>query len=383
MHILLTNDDGPPQPGSSPYILPFSRVLAAPPFSHRVSVVVPSQQRSWIGKAHLLPPSLYPAAAAAGAQQGGAPSPNEQLSDTVAPSWYDPATGAVSTSPPRFRHSDDDEGASAAPEVWALIPGTPATCTQLGLFHHSSLFPRDAAAAAPPVDLVISGPNYGRNTTAAFALSSGTLGGALEAAVCGVRAVAVSFAYERGRPVTGAVVDEACAHAARVVQRLCEGWAVAAQGDGDDGVPELFSVNVPLVEGVSRRVVRWTWMLGNKWRGGSLYKVVGGASSADGPATGVVAAPTTTRDVAQGRGDEAGSKKEQHGGAAEREEDDNGGRLAFRWQPTFADIWATVESSGAGNDGLAVRDGETSVTPLRANFAGLHGRAGFEGELKL
>lgn len=377
MHILLTNDDGPPHPGSSPYILPFARVLAAAPFSHRVSVVIPSQQRSWIGKAHLLPPSLYPAAAqhASGGAVGG-PSSNEQLSDTVAPSWYDPATGAVTTTPPLSSSADE---ADSGPAAWVLIPGTPATCTQLGLFHHSSLFSSGAVATAPPIDLVISGPNYGRNTTAAFALSSGTLGGALEAAVCGVRAVAVSFAYERGRPVTGGVVDEACTHAARVVQRLCEGWAVAAQGDGDEDVPELFSVNVPLVEGVSRGVVRWTWMLGNKWRGGSLYKVVGGAGADAGSAgKGAVETATTTRDVAEGR---AAGHIEEQGAAAEERQLDN--RLAFRWQPTFADIWATIESSGAGNDGLAVKNHETSVTPLRANFAGLYGRAGFEGELKL
>jgi tubulin--tyrosine ligase len=46
------------------------------------------------------------------------------------------------------------------------------------------------------VDLVLSGPNFGRNTTAIFALSSGTIGGALEGAVCGKKAIALSYAFD-------------------------------------------------------------------------------------------------------------------------------------------------------------------------------------------
>ena len=68
-----------------------------------------------------------------------------------------------------------------------LVDSTPASCIQIGLFHYFQ--------ERGPIDLVISGPNYGRNTTAVFALSSGTLGGALEAAVCGKRAIAVSYAF--------------------------------------------------------------------------------------------------------------------------------------------------------------------------------------------
>ena len=331
-------------------MLPFVQALEEA--GHTVSVIVPDTQRSWIGKAHIVG------------------------QDVQATHYWPPASNPETHTASASR-SDDGK------QPWVLVNSTPASCAQLGL---SEYFFQERGRP----DIVISGPNYGRNTTAAFALSSGTLGGALEAAVCGVRAVAVSFAYERGRPATGAVVDEACAHAARVVRRLCEGWRVAAQGDGDEDVPELFSVNVPLVEGVSGGVVRWTWMLGNKWRGGSLYKVVGReAAGADGLAgAAAAAAATTTRDVAEGRAGLKTDKKEQEDGAVaaaaagpapEREAD----RLAFRWQPTFADIWATVDSSGAGNDGLAVKNHETSVTPLRANFAGLYGRAGFEGVLKL
>jgi tubulin--tyrosine ligase len=45
---------------------------------------------------------------------------------------------------------------------WILLGGTPATCSSVGL---RNLYPGK-------IDLVVSGPNFGRNTSSAFALSS-------------------------------------------------------------------------------------------------------------------------------------------------------------------------------------------------------------------
>ena len=69
------------------------------------------------------------------------------------------------------------------------------------------------------MDLVVSGPNYGRNTTAVFALSSGTLGGALEAAVCKRRAVAVSYAFFSRNHDTG-IIQKASRQSVRVIEAL-------------------------------------------------------------------------------------------------------------------------------------------------------------------
>ena len=55
-----------------------------------------------------------------------------------------------------------------------LILGTPSTCTNIGLYH---------ASGEADFDLVIAGPNLGRNSSTAFTLSSGTVGGAMEAAL--------------------------------------------------------------------------------------------------------------------------------------------------------------------------------------------------------
>lgn len=219
---------------------------------------------------------------------------------------------------------------------------------QLGLFHRDALFPNKKAG---PIDLVLSGPNYGRNSTAAFALSSGTIGGALEAAVCGVRAVALSFAFFT-RQESEALVREASAHSIKIVEKLCDGWEVPKQmgasklleGQTDpaaSSTPDLYTVNVPLVENVSKNPVKWTWMLDNKWPTGSLYKPV---------------------EVLEGA---------------------ENGAPSFTWSPSFTDMWKIVAESPEGNDGLSIRLGHTSITPIKASFQGLHGEGQFSGDFKL
>lgn len=253
--------------------------------------------------------------------------------------------------PKYFDHKSGTVHDKANGDYWCLVDGTPATCVQLGLFHHDALFPTHEPLASRPIDLVISGPNYGRNTTAAFALSSGTLGGALEAAVCGVRAIAISFAFFT-RQESPQLIQEACVLGAKVVNRLHKNWPhPKQQGEGSDSpacAPDLYSINIPLKAGVGDRPIQWTWMLDNKWRNGSLYKSVDGT-------------------------DEEFSSDSKN----------NTKQKSFRWSPSFADVWKTVENSPAGNDGLAIREGFTSVTPLHANIESAWGKGEFVGELKL
>lgn len=321
---------------SSPYISSFIDVLRA--LDHEVSVVLPTTQRSWIGKAHLLPPSVYPLPGQAH------PDANESVSDVCTPSYYDPTDGETHAYPLRDK------------EYWATVPGTPATCTQLGLFHFKELFPHKPPQ---PIDLVLSGPNHGRNTTAAFALSSGTLGGALEGAVSGVRAIALSFAFFT-KQESVELVREASVHGMQIVEKLCQNWTLpmdssrgalqnTRQTDEAMLTPDVYTINVPLVEGVSKKPVRWTWMLDNKWPTGSLYKAVNNPNGSDADAiNNQTEAPPS-----------------------------------FKWSPSFTSIWQIVDESPAGNDGKVIREGRTSVTPLKANFEGLYGKAHFSGEFKL
>lgn len=69
------------------------------------------------------------------------------------------------------------------------IGGTPSDCVNIALGH---------LLEAPP-DLVISGPNLGFNATLPLILTSGTVAGALEGAMWGLRALAVSQQLPLGR----------------------------------------------------------------------------------------------------------------------------------------------------------------------------------------
>ncbi|KAF2278648.1 sure-like protein [Westerdykella ornata] len=372
MHILVTNDDGPPSNHSSPYI--HSLVTTLQQAGHTVSVVLPHTQRSWIGKAHLVGHAVKP------------------TYFRPSPLTIDPATGRFSNTGSTSPHPLPKSSSS---EEWILIDSTPASCVQVGLYHYFS--------SRGPIDLVISGPNYGRNSTAVFALSSGTIGGAMEAAVCGKRAIALSYAFF-DRNHDARIISEASALAARLVQHLYDHW--------DEGT-HLYTVNVPLVEGVEKRKVVYTEMLQNFWRSGSCFQAV------EVPVLECESAEEAEEDVRreeveQGRlelvrsrsrerklngtgsgdGNETarpdGTATEEEERIREEEEDAREGaekhirytHKHFHWAPQFKDVYQSVEESAPGNDGWAVAQGYTSVTPLRANFMHVHGFSGQEIKLE-
>ncbi|KAK3067103.1 hypothetical protein LTS18_001307, partial [Coniosporium uncinatum] len=238
----------------------------------------------------------------------------------------------------------------------------------IGLFHYFK--------ERGPIDLVVSGPNYGRNTTAVFALSSGTIGGALEAAVCGKRAVALSYAFfDRNHDVE--VIDAASRHSVRIIEKLVGEWGKGVH---------LYSVNVPL-RGSAKEVessrVQYTGMLQNMWKSGSCFDAVEVPEEEDeGPEEGerrIRRAESGGEDgLREGSGDPRAQLMENEGGEGEGQERYR--HMHFKWVPKFKDVYESVEQSGPGNDGWVVKEGMVSVTPLRANFMHVEG---FEGELKL
>jgi len=127
--ILITNDDGI----DSPTLVPLARALRR---LGAVRVVVPSAERSWIGKAI----TRFDVIEAQATERNGVP-------------------------------------------MYA-VSGTPADCISLGVH---TLF------SGPP-DIVVSGINLGLNFGLAFLLSSGTVGGAFEAWIAGVPSMAFSMA---------------------------------------------------------------------------------------------------------------------------------------------------------------------------------------------
>ncbi|VUC34915.1 unnamed protein product [Clonostachys rosea] len=322
MHILVTNDDGPPSPDSSPYVRCLIKQLQDA--GHTVSVCLPHTQRSWIGKAHM-------------------------IGQTLKPTYYRPS---------KELHGEDALGsthprpsASGDVEEWVLIDGTPASCVQIGLHH----FFQDRG----PIDLVVSGPNYGRNTTAVFALSSGTMGAALEAAVCRHKAIALSFAFF-SRNHDPVIIEAACRRSVKVVEALYKQWPT-------DNSADLYSVNVPLIEGVESNKVLFTDILQNYWQGGGCFQEIE-ADACDeneeekqiregslGEVTGEEPSPSAKK-----------GHKHKH----------------FKWAPKFAGVYKSVEEAPPGNDGWAVKEGYTSVTPMKANFAFTQAASG-QKELQL
>lgn len=278
------------------------------------------------------------------------------IGQTVKPSYYRPphaSSPAAGLSP-----ADDYNHGSVHPrpttnpavEEWVLVDGTPASCVQIGLYH----FFKERG----PVDLVLSGPNYGRNTTAVFALSSGTLGGALEGAVCGKKSIALSFAFT-SRKHDPEVILQASRHSVKVVEALMKQWP-------EDKSVDVYSVNVPLVDGVEGHKTLWTPVLQNYW------------------------SPTSCFAETEASDDEAEEEEERirmgEGQGGETTETGKQGIVHkhrhFKWNPKLQDVLKAVEDSEPGNDGWAVKEGITSVTPLKANFmqaaTSLHGQ-----ELKL
>ncbi|CAD6889182.1 unnamed protein product [Tilletia controversa] len=295
--VLLVNDDGPPS-SSSPHVLPLYNALVA--LGWDVTVVLPSGQRSWGSMAFTIRGNL--------------------------PVWYyyplrnnddgshhdDAACWSTERRQVRTQHGELGE--------WVLIDGSPTTAANVGLFNTDVLFgpqthpvsrnPPTADGTSPPfsswADLVISGPNFGRNTGTAFALSSGTLGAALAGALSGVKSIAVSYGhFQRGSgPQRFAVpsttsesesssaasvqnttepvkTDPGAGHIVRsppapqhveqlatdltvkIVKQLWEEW--------EDGV-QCYSVNVPLSWTLEEPKIYWTRMWENMYP--KLFKQV-------------------------------------------------------------------------------------------------------------
>ncbi|MCB1363136.1 MAG: 5'/3'-nucleotidase SurE [Rhodobacteraceae bacterium] len=119
--------------------------------------------------------------------------------------------------------------------------GSPADCVMAGL--------HDVMRGAAP-DLVLSGVNRGNNS-AENALYSGTLGGAMEAALQGIPALALSQYYGPGNLGLDNPFEAAAAHGAAVVRKVLD-----ACPDADDGYRLFFNVNFPPVRASSVKGVR-------------------------------------------------------------------------------------------------------------------------------
>lgn len=271
---------------------------------------------------------------------------------SVKPTYFRPGTlhkddGTIHTLPRGSSNGeeataddDDDDG-----DEWILIDSTPASCVQIGLYHYF----QDRG----PVDLVVSGPNYGRNTTALFALSSGTIGAAMEGAVCGKRSIALSYAFS-SRNHDPVVIAEASRHSVRLIEYLARNWA--------DGVG-LYSINVPLEPGVSGNKTVYTQMLENQWKSGSCFAAIDAAQSGESAEL----QEHILRD--QGEGIAAAQGKSGKEGRVKKPRFEH---KHFKWAPKFGDVYRSIDESEPGNDGWVVKAGMTRYAVLFSPFF-IHG----------
>ncbi|KAJ3054462.1 hypothetical protein HK097_001755 [Rhizophlyctis rosea] len=131
-----------------------------------------------------------------------------------------------------IRHKDGTDE-----QVWSLLEATPGACVNVALHH---LYDPDE------IDLVISGPNYGRNASSSSTLSSGTVGAALDGALLGKKSIALSFSFiDREVAFLPESISNASETACNILQSLWENWP-SLSTHSHHGIPDLYNVNVPL-----------------------------------------------------------------------------------------------------------------------------------------
>ncbi|KAI0335293.1 sure-like protein [Cubamyces sp. BRFM 1775] len=317
--VLLTNDDGPPG-HESPYIYGLYRHLTQD-LGWDVKVVIPSSQKSWIGKAY-------------------------HIKDIISGRYYYPrepdGVGEISE---QSRPLEKGEVAE-----WVLLDGTPATCANIGLhnLYHGQ------------IDLLISGPNLGRNSSAAFALSSGTIGAALSSALSGVRSIALSYGTVL-HPTPTEFYEPAHRLGARIVGHLWQNWG-ADEGGPRPGEVDLYNVNIPMIPELlsdTGLTVCWTRIWRNSY--GRLFKAHAPRDPAVKQHTMSAAGPDSPDEPPEGT---------QAGLLDKKATPSDVGGLVFKFGPDMTDLINPAASSvPVGTDGWAIRKGWVSVTPLRATFA--------------
>ena len=157
----------------------------------------------------------------------------------------------------------------------------------------------------------------------------------MEAAVFKKRAIALSYAFFN-RDHDPKIIAEASDQSVRVIEHLFSNW---------NSEVDLYTINVPLVEGVSKNKVMYTDTLQNYWRSGSSFEEV---------------------DVEEDNVSGAEREKEirhqtheQESNPAPSSKTTSHRHKHFRWAPKFADVYKSVEESSPGNDGWTVNQGWT------------------------
>lgn len=193
--------------------------------------------------------------------------------------------------------------------------------------------------------------------TAAFALSSGTLGAAISSSLCKIRSIAVSYGTVI-HPTPKTFHDPAHRLSVRIIQHLWSNWG---QDDGGlrNGEVDLYNLNIPMIEPLlsdEGLQTVWTTMWRNSY--GRLFKALESTEAAKKPEMPAGGPDSSNADPASGT-------------ASESEVIPNDvNNLVFKFSPSMKGLINPEPSSlPVGSDGWAIAQGHASVTPLRASIA--------------
>lgn len=192
---------------------------------------------------------------------------------------------------------------------------------------------------------------------AAFALSSGTIGAAMSAALSRKRAIALSYGTFL-HPTPKSLSHPAHQLSAKIISQLWYHWGTDPIGIRGDGEVDLYNVNIPMVykllseEGVG---VTWSTMWRNSY--GRLFmrhRPGDTAEHSEVPAAGPDA------DAAS---EDTGTSKLDPSTKDDRP-------LIFRFSPDIMPlVRPSLDELPEGTDAWAVHSDLATVTPLRAAFA--------------
>lgn len=250
MTIVITNDDGPLDSVHSQYISPFiNHYLSnyspnSTYYSEKLLLSVPSEQKSWISKAHFASKDVTIKFLYSSSQT---PYDNEnKIGPFSKPLPINLHQGLKRT---KFSPYDDDEyqeifesnnphhlNSSQFKQYydieWVLVSGTPATATDIGIHH---------LVENSDVTKLVSGPNVGRNVSRPYITSSGTIGATMESYITSggkINGIGLSWAYfDNMKNVNKAGLDSTSMWSWKVIFQLNKNTINA----------ECFSVNVPIL----------------------------------------------------------------------------------------------------------------------------------------
>ncbi|KAI5124642.1 hypothetical protein M0805_004251 [Coniferiporia weirii] len=340
--VLLTNDDGPPGI-DSPYIFGFAQHLARD-LGWDVKVVIPSSQKSWIGKAYHI----------------------KEI--TKGRYFYPRDPDGIGETSALSRPLKIDEGEFAE---WILLDGTPATCANIALHN----------LYKDKIDLVISGPNFGRNSSAAFTLSSGTIGAALSSSLSHCRSIALSYGTVQ-RPVPPGLFKPAHRLAGQIIQGLWFKWGMDT-GSTRNGEVDLYNVNIPMADTLlsdeGMRIV-WTTIWRNAY--GRLFKAhaLDSGSVDKAPDGGPDAQLSNDKGNLINQSEDSSTISTLASSQVPTINMDalnmntalaanHAPELVFEFAPDMSGLIGPRIAAPVGSDAWAIERGWASVTPLRASFA--------------